>query len=78
MTDNVQTAVGEPRIVVHLAELMARHRITNEALAEAVGVSPNRISLLKNGGAILVRLETLAKICRELKCTPGDLLTYEE
>jgi putative transcriptional regulator len=67
----------EPGIRIHLAELMARHRVTNEALAEQVGISPNQLSRLKNGDVAFIRLTTMAAICRELKCQPGDLLTFD-
>lgn len=65
-------------VTIHLAELMARHRVTNAALAEAIGISPNNISRLKNGDVAFIRLETMGAICRELKCQPGDLLTYTD
>lgn len=68
---------AEPVIRIHLAELMARHRVTNEALAEAIGLSPNQLSRLKNGAVAFIRLTTLAAICTELKCQPGDLLTFD-
>jgi putative transcriptional regulator len=67
---------AEPVIRIHLAELMARHRVTNEALAETIGISPNQLSRLKNGDVAFIRLTTMAAICRELDCQPGDLLTY--
>ena len=44
-----------------------------------VGASTTRApaaSNLKNGRARGVRFSTLAAICRELDCQPGDLLTY--
>ena len=34
------------------------------------------ISILKNGKAKAVKLDTLNKICRALDCQPGDLLEY--
>lgn len=73
MTTTESTTV---QIRIHLAELMARHKVTNEALAEAIGISPNQLSRLKNGDVSFIRLTTMAAICRELKCQPGDLLTY--
>ena len=36
------------------------------------------LSILKNGKAKAVRLETLEKLCRALDCQPGDLLEYVE
>lgn len=63
-------------IQIHLAELMLRRRVSNEALADAIGISPNSVSRLKNGDVSFVRLSTLLALCRELQCQPGDLLTY--
>lgn len=72
------TADGtDARVRIHLAELMARRNVTNVALADAIGISVNNLSRLKNGDITFIRLETMASICRELKCQPGDLLTYE-
>ena len=34
------------------------------------------VSILKNGEAKAVKLETLNKICRILDCQPGDILEY--
>lgn len=75
MTSPEQESHG---IRIHLAELMARHRVTNAALAEAIELSPNQLSRLKNGDVSFIRLTTMGDICRELKCQPGELLTWEE
>jgi putative transcriptional regulator len=72
---NTETAQGA-QVRIHLAELMARRRVTGAALADAIGLSTNQFSRLKNGDIAFIRLETLAAICRELQCQPGDLLTY--
>src|SRR5690606_24813403 len=45
-------------------------------LAEAIGLSETNLSLLKQGRVKGVRFATLEAICRELECTPGDLLEY--
>lgn len=63
-------------IKINLAELMARHKVTNVALADAIGIRAKDLSRLKNGDISFIRLTTLAAICRELDCQPGDLLTY--
>ena len=36
------------------------------------------ISILKNGKAKAIRMDTLDKICRSLGCQPGDILEYVE
>ena len=34
------------------------------------------ISILKNGKAKAIKVDTLNKICRALDCQPGDILEY--
>lgn len=46
--------------------------------AEAVGITPANVAVLKNGRAKAVRFSTLDAICRVLDCQPGDLLYYED
>lgn len=43
-----------------------------------MGITIANLSILKNGRARAVRLETLDAICRVLDCQPGDILVYEE
>jgi len=43
-----------------------------------VGITMANLSILKNGKAKAVRLETLEKLCRALDCQPGDLLEHVE
>ena len=35
------------------------------------------LSILKTGKARAIRFSTLDAICRELQCTPGDLLGHD-
>ncbi len=46
-------------------------------LADRVGVTIANLSILKTGKARAVRFSTLAALCRELNCQPGDLMTFE-
>lgn len=46
-------------------------------LSDRVGVTIANLSILKTGKARAVRFSTLAALCRELDCQPGDLMTYE-
>lgn len=63
-------------IVVHLDALLADRGLTLTELSERVGVTIANLSILKNGRAKAVRFSTLTALCRELNCTPGDLLGY--
>lgn len=65
-------------IVVNLDVMMAKRKISSNELAERVGITPANLSILKTGKAKAVRFSTLEKLCKELKCQPGDLLKYTE
>ena len=63
-------------IMVNLDVVMAKKKISAGQLAELIDITPANLSILKNGKAKAVRLETLEKLCRALDCQPGDLLEY--
>jgi putative transcriptional regulator len=64
-------------IRVRLDRLLLERRMSLTELADRVGVTIANLSILKTGKARAVRFSTLAALCRELDCQPGDLLTYE-
>ena len=45
-------------------------------LSERVGITMANISILKNGKAKAIKLDTMDKICRALDCQPGDILEW--
>ena len=65
-------------ILVNLGVMLAKRKMSSGELAERVGITPANLSILKTGKAKAVRFSTLAAICRELQCQPGDLLEYKE
>ena len=65
-------------IVVRLDVMLARRKMRGRDLAERIGITEQNLSLLKSGKVKGVRFETLAKLCRELECQPGDLLEYDD
>lgn len=71
-------AVTESGIAIHLGKLLALRGMSASELAERVGIHYNNISKLRAGDIAFIRLETMGAICRELKCQPGDLLSYHE
>ena len=64
-------------ITVNLDVMLARRKMSLTELSEQVGITLANLSILKNGRAKAVKLETLDKICRALQCQPGDLLEWE-
>lgn len=63
-------------IVVELDVMLARRKMRANDLAQAIGITPQNLSVLKAGHAKAIRFSTLQKICRQLDCQPGDLLVY--
>ena len=65
-------------IIVNLDVMLAKRKMRSNELAEKVGLTQANLSILKTGKAKAIRLTTLDAICRELQCTPGDILEYRE
>ena len=65
-------------IRINLDVMMAKRKMGLTELAKEVDITLANLSILKNGKAKAVRLETLNAICKALKCQPGDILEYVE
>ena len=63
-------------IIVNLAVMMAKRKISLGALAARIALTPANLSILKTGKAKAVRFSTLEAICKELDCQPGDILEF--
>ena len=50
--------------------------VTVRQLAKDMNLSPSVITGLTSGRAKQVSFETLDKLCKELECTPGDILRF--
>jgi putative transcriptional regulator len=57
--------------------MLLKRRMSLTELADRVGVTIANLSILKTGKARAVRFSTLAALCRELECQPGDLISFE-
>jgi putative transcriptional regulator len=63
-------------IVVEIDVLLAKRKMSVGDFADAIGLSPANVSVLKNGRAKAVRFSTLNAICEVLGCQPGDVLRW--
>ena len=61
-------------IVPRLDKLLANEKRTFYWLAKETGVSHTTLWRLKKGKAVGINFDTLEKICRVLRCQPGDVL----
>lgn len=64
-------------IIIELDVMLAKRKMKLQDLSEHVGITLSNLSILKNGKAKAIRLETLDALCKVLNCQPGDLLRYE-
>jgi len=64
-------------IIIDLDVMLAKRKTSSKELAEAVGITPQNLSILKTGKAKAIRFTTLDAICKHLNCQPGDILRYE-
>jgi putative transcriptional regulator len=63
-------------IQVNLDVMLAKRKMSLTELSQRIGISITNLSLLKTGKVKGIRFSTLEAICRELECTPGDILEY--
>ena len=56
--------------------MLAKRKMSVTELSERVGITMANISILKNGKAKAIKIDTLNKICKALECQPGDILEY--
>ena len=63
-------------IVVRLDRVMVEKKVSLNELAQNVGITNANMSNLKTGKAKAIRFSTLERICKILKCQPGDILEY--
>ena len=61
-------------IIIDLDVMLAKRKVSSKDLAEAIGITPQNLSILKTGKARAVRFSTLEAICRVLDCQPGGPL----
>ena len=65
-------------IRITIDRMLAERGMSVGDFAEAIGITPANVAVLKNGRAKAVRFTTLDAICRVLECQPGDILRYED
>jgi putative transcriptional regulator len=65
-------------IVINLDVMMAKRKMRSKELAKRIGITEANLSILKTGKVRALKISTLNAICKELQCTPGDILEYVE
>ena len=63
-------------IVINIDVMLAKRKMCVTELSERVGITMANISILKNGKAKAIKIDTLDKVCKALDCQPGDILEW--
>ena len=56
--------------------LLAINEMTQKELAERTGIRPPTVSSICTGAIKELPVNVINKMCKELKCQPGDLMEY--
>ena len=65
-------------IIINIDVMLAKRKMSVTELSERVGITMANISILKNGKAKAIKVDTLDKICKALECQPGDILEWRD
>ena len=65
-------------IIVNLDVMLAKRKMSSQELSEKIGITHANLSILKTNKGKAIRFSTLDAICKELDCTPGDILEYRK
>ena len=63
-------------IITNIDVMLAKRKMSVTELSQRVGITMANLSILKNGKAKAIKVDTLDKICRALECQPGDILEW--
>ena len=65
-------------IIINIDVMLAKRKMSVTELADRVGITMANTSILKNGKAKALKIDTLNKICYALQCQPGDILEWKK
>ncbi|OPJ59450.1 helix-turn-helix domain-containing protein [Clostridium oryzae] len=65
-------------IIINIDVMLAKRKMSVTELSEKVGITMANISVLKNGKAKAIKIDTLNKICKALNCQPGEILEWRD
>ena len=63
-------------IRIHLGRLLGERKMKMSELSRMTGISNNALSELYHEKTRGIQFDSLDKICKALRCAPGDLLEY--
>ena len=77
-TEAYKKGIGMALAKIRTSELRSMRHMTQATLAERAHLSKSTISNLESGNQTKIALDTIAKLCQALDCTPSDLFEFNE
>lgn len=65
-------------IIINIDVMLAKRKMSVTELSNRVGITMANISILKNGKAKAIKIDTLNKICKALDCQPGNIMEWRD
>ena len=65
------------RIKLNTRTLRKKRHLTQLQMAQKANLSKTTISNLESGKQAKIELDTIAKLCEALECTPNDIFEFE-
>lgn len=78
LTQSGKEEVKKMAIIINIDVMLAKRKMSVTELSERVGITMANISILKNGKAKAIKIDTLNRICKALECQPGDILEWRD
>ncbi len=76
MNGTIGKAGVQVSIIFNIDVMLAKRKMSVTELSEKVGITMANMSILKNGKAKAIKVETLNKVCKALDCQPADILEF--
>ncbi len=64
-------------IKINLEKVLKENNMTSKELCKKIGITEANLSILRSGKAKGVRFTTINKICYDLHCDVGDILSFD-
>jgi putative transcriptional regulator len=68
----------DDEIIINLDVMLAKRKMQLTELSELVGTPITNLSIFKNGKGKAIKLTTLMRMCKVLKCTPNDIIEFRD
>lgn len=65
------------KVRINTRSLRRKRRLTQQQMAKKAHLSKTTISNLESGKQVKIELDTIAKLCEALECTPNDIFEFE-